>query len=220
MTILKKIYFYPLLSILVITGCSHGHRVHKPSDTHWNHAHQAESYNSLVNWQITPHTYRPSHTSKLLSDYTEKLAMELIENMKYVSQSSPIAVTSFVDLDNNLKTTNVLGNQLAEDFIHELQEYGLSVVDYKHTGQIKVAKNGDFVFSREGHELGNYPEIEYVLSGTFTYNNRGAVINARIIGVDSKIVVSTARTFIPAFIVESLHSQTRIYQDGVVRESN
>jgi len=220
MTVIKIKYLYPLISILAIAGCSHNHSANNTRASHWNHENQPESYNSLVNWQIPANTYSPKYTHKLLSDYTEKLAMELIENMKYVSQSSPIAVTSFVDLDNNLQTTNILGNQLSENFIHELQKYGLTVVDYKHTGQIKVAKNGDFVFSREGHELGSYPEVKYVLSGTLTYNNRGAIINARIIGVDSKVVVSSAQSFIPAFIIKSLHSKTKIYQDGIIRMKN
>jgi len=220
MTVDKIKYLYLLISILAITGCSHGHVFQNDHNSHRSHEHKPESHSSLVNWQIPANTYRPKYTHKLLSDYTEKLAMELIENMQYVSQSSPIAVTSFVDLDNNLKTTNILGNQLAEDFIHELQVYGLTVVDYKHTGQIAVSKNGDFVFSRDGHELGNYPEVKYVLSGTLTYNNRGAIINARIIGVDSKVVVSSAKSFIPSFIIESLHSKTRMYQDGIIRIKN
>lgn len=220
MIVSKVKYFYPLISILAIAGCTHGHNVHKKSDSHWSHDHQTETKNHQVNWQAQTNSYRPKYTHKLLSDYTEKLAMNLIENMQYVSQSSPIAVTSFVDLDNNLKTTNILGNQLSEGFIHELQEYGLTVVDYKHTGQISIAKSGDFAFSRDGHELGNYPDVKYVLSGTLTYNDRGVIINARIIGTDSKVVVSSAKGFIPAFIVESLYSRTRIYQDGIIRVNN
>ncbi len=213
MTLTNKSNLLVLACVFFIAGCSHGHFV---QGNHRAQEHSAQSYRSLANWQVPTNSFRPKFTHKLLSDYTENLAMELIENMQYVSQTSLIAVTSFVDLDNNLKTTNILGNQLAEDFIHELQQYGLSVVDYKHTGKIKIAKNGDFTFSREGHELGNFPEVKYVLSGTLTYNNRGAIINARIIGVDTKVVVSSAKCFIPAFIIESLHSKLRMYQDGVI----
>jgi len=207
----KRIGAISLLSLTALLGCSHNHNMHG----HDGHKHQFESYNSFVNWQQPTHVYKPKYTHKLLSDYTEKLAMELVENMRYVSQASPIAVSSFVDLNNNLKTTSVLGNQLAESFIHELQAFGLSVVDYKHTGEIEVASNGDFTFSRNNHELSNMANIEYVLSGTIIYNDRGAIVNARIIGRESKVVVSTANTFIPAFMVESLHTETGQFQDGI-----
>jgi len=200
-----------LVSLTALMGCSHNHNMHG----HDGHKHQFESYSSLVNWQQPSHVYKPKYTHKLLSDYSEKLAMELVENMRYVKQTTPIAVSSFVDLNNNLKTISILGNQLAESFIHELQEYGLSVVDYKHTGEIEVAPNGDFIFSRNNHELKNTPNIEYVLSGTLIYNDRGAVVNARIIGRHSKVVVSTASAFIPAFMIESLQAETGKFQDGV-----
>lgn len=175
-----------------------------------------ESYpanNSYWGWQPPTDAYRPRYTHKLLSDYTKQFAMKLIENMKYVNERTPIGVTSFVNLDNNLNTTNVLGNQLAESFITELQEFGLAVVDYKHTGAIKVTQNGDFSFSRVGTELGNSPKIHYVLSGTLTYTDRGVIVNSRLIGTESKVVVSSARGFIPHFIIESLKS--RSYRDGI-----
>lgn len=207
----KRIGALSLLSLTALMGCSHNHNMHG----HDGHRHQFESYNSFVNWQQPSHVYKPKYTHKLLSDYTEKLAMELVENMRYVTQTTPIAVSSFVDLNNNLKTTSILGNQLAESFIHELQEYGLSVVDYKFTGEIEVAPNGDFIFSRNNHDLINSPSIEYVLSGTLIYNDRGAIVNARIIGHKSKVVVSTASTFIPAFMIESLQVETGKFQDGI-----
>jgi TolB-like protein len=169
--------------------------------------------NANWGWQAPANTYRPMYTNKLLSDYTEQLAMKLIENMKYVTDRTPIAVTSFVNLDNNLQTTSVFGNQLAESFISELQEFGLSVVDFKHTGSVHVTRQGDFSFSRNGNDLGSYPDIEYVLSGTLTYNDRGVIINARLVGTESKIVVATAKGFVPHFVVDSLHS--RGHKDGI-----
>ncbi len=218
--LIKAKHLSLLTAALVLSACTNGYHSHHNNDSHGSKESQTKLYSSLANWQVIDNTYRPKYTHKLLSDYTEKLAMELIENMQYVSQSSPIAITSFVELDDNLKTTNILGNQLAEGFIHEFQEYGLSVIDYKHTGQINVANNGDFVFSRDGNELGHYPEIQYILSGTLTYNDRGVIINARLIGADTKVVVSSAKSFIPAFIVNSLHSKTMFYQDGVIRKQD
>jgi TolB-like protein len=208
---IKKIFILSTAIVLATSG--YGCTSHSSSNGvihghEYNHAN-----NPNRGWQSPENSYRPMYTNKLLSDYTEQLAMKLIENMKYVTDRTPIAVTSFVNLDNNLQTTSIFGNQLAESFISELQEFGLSIVDFKHTGAIRVTNNGDFSFSRNGDELGSYPAIEYVLSGTLTYNNRGVIINARLIGTESKVVVATAKGFIPHFVVDSLYSTNR--RDGI-----
>ncbi|GAA6203870.1 FlgO family outer membrane protein [Thalassotalea sp. SU-HH00458] len=207
-----KILIPLCIALISLTGCAYHHH-----DRHWAHQgkqHNEKSmHNQLMDWQLSSTVYRPRTTHKLLSDYTEVLAMKLIENMKYVSDKTPIAITSFVELDNNLQTTNILGNQLAESFMNEMQEFGLSVVDVNHMGKVVVTPSGDFSFSRDGKELGQFPELDYVLSGTLTYNTRGVIINARIVGVDSKVVVSSAKGFIPHFIVESLHPS--YLRDGI-----
>lgn len=164
-------------------------------------------------WLPPTNSYKPLYTHKLLSDYTKQLAMKLVENMRYVTDRTPIAVTSFVDLDNNLKTTNLLGNQLAESFITEMQEFGLSIIDYKHTGIIETNRNGDFSFSRQANQLSSTVNVQYVLTGTLTYNDRGVIVNTRIIGTESKVVVSSAKGFIPHFIINSLHNNNR--RDGI-----
>jgi TolB-like protein len=164
-------------------------------------------------WLPPTNSYKPLYNHKLLSDYTKQLAMKLIENMRYVTDRTPIAVTSFVDLDNNLKTTNLLGNQLAESFITEMQEFGLAIVDFKHTGMIETNQNGDFAFSRQAKQLKSNINVQYILSGTLTYNDRGVIVNTRIIGTESKVVVASAKGFIPHFIINSLHNGRR--RDGI-----
>lgn len=212
------------LFTLSLSACSthpvyNGHAPHNNNSQ--NHAHNAkytENYQPRVsNWQFPENNYRPINSSKLLSNYTEQLAMKLIENMNYINSTTPIAITSFVNLDDNLQTTNIFGNHLAESFITELQEFGLSVVDYKHTGTVHVTPMGDFSFSRNGKELKGYPHIEYTLTGTLTYTNRGVIVNARIIGAKSKVVVSSAKGFIPSFIVESLYPTRRT--DGIMLDA-
>ena len=212
------------LFTLSLSACSthpvyNGHASHNNNSQ--NHAHNAkytENYQPRVsNWQFPENNYRPINSSKLLSNYTEQLAMKLIENMNYINSTTPIAITSFVNLDDNLQTTNIFGNHLAESFITELQEFGLSVVDYKHTGTVHVTPMGDFSFSRNGKDLKGYPHIEYTLTGTLTYTNRGVIVNARIIGAKSKVVVSSAKGFIPSFIVESLYPTRRT--DGIMLDA-
>jgi TolB-like protein len=194
------------LFTISLSACSthpiyNGHSGHdNVSNNHSYNNRYARNYQPRVNnWQFPENNFRPVNSSKLLSDYTEQLAMKLIQNMNYVNSRTPIAVTSFVNLDDNLQTTNI---------------FGLSIVDYKHTGDVHVTPLGDFSFSRNGKEIKGYPHIDYTLTGTLTYTNKGVIVNARIIGAKSKIVVSTAKGFIPSFIVESLYPTRRV--DGII----
>jgi TolB-like protein len=105
-----------------------------------------------------------------------------------------------VDL-KNLESTNWLGNQLSESFVHEMQRHGLVVIDFKTTGHIRVTEDGDYVFSRDWKELPERQIIDYVVTGTMMQQEAGVLVNARMIGMQSRVVVATAQSFIPAWVV-------------------
>lgn len=163
---------------------------------------QQQSDESL--WLTPKQLYKPDYTHKSLSDYAEQLAMELMNKGRQLSAHSLVGVTSFVRLDDTLNRSNVLGNQLSELFINEIQEYGISVVDFKVTGDISVRSDGDFVFSRDTYDLANNLAVDFVLSGTLIRNEKGVKVNARIISMNNRVVVSSATLFIPHFVVEAL----------------
>lgn len=147
-------------------------------------------------------SYKPRYTHKLLNDYAEQITMQLMQKAKRLVTQSTIGVGSFVMLNRDLQTTSILGNQLAESFMNEVQAYGISVVDFKTMDGVAVESNGDLVFSRESRLLD--PEMDYVLSGTMQQTVRGIQINARIIQFEDKVVVASAKGFIPHFVVSSL----------------
>ncbi|XOV81296.1 MAG: FlgO family outer membrane protein [Aestuariibacter sp.] len=146
--------------------------------------------------------YQPRYTHKLLNDYAEQITMQLMQKAKKLMTHSTLGVGSFVMLNKNLQTTSVLGNQLAESFMNEIQSYGVSVVDFKTMDGVTVADNGDYIFSRFG-SLSD-PDMDYVLSGTLQQSQRGVQVNARIIQLNDKVVVASAKGFIPHFVVSSL----------------
>lgn len=167
-----------------------------------SHPQQPQSGESL--WLTPKQLYKPDYTHKSLSDYAEQLAMQLMSKGRQLSARSLVGVTSFVRLDDTLNRSNVLGNQLSELFINEIQEYGISVVDFKTTGDISVRSNGDFVFSRDTYDLANDLAVDFVLSGTLIRNEKGVKVNARIISMNNRVVVSSATLFIPHFVIEEL----------------
>jgi TolB-like protein len=172
--------------------------------------------------------YRISHQEKseidsyelpkhAINDVVKGLAYQMLESSSFVNPQTPIAVASFVDL-NDLESTNWLGNQLSESFIHELQRHGLILVDFKTTGHIRVTKDGDYVFSRDWKELPERQIIDYVVTGTMMKQESGIMVNARMIGMQSRVVVATAQSFIPNWVIgDELHRNENVrIKDGMI----
>jgi TolB-like protein len=136
----------------------------------------------------------PKHT---LDFFVESLTEQLMVTNTSISARSPIAVTSFVDLQH-MDSTNWLGNTVSEAFIHQLQQRGFKVVDFKTTGSIRVTQQGDFAISRDWSDLMQEQEVQFVLTGTMLRQEGGVIVNARVVGLRSRIVVATAQGFLPA----------------------
>lgn len=160
----------------------------------------------------------PNHA---INDVVKGLAYQMLKSSAFVNQKTPVAVASFVNLDD-LESTNWLGNQIAENFVHELQRHGLVVIDFKATGHIRVTKEGDYVFSRDWKELPERQIIDYVVAGTMMEQEDGIIINARMIGIQSHVVVATAQSFIPTWVLgeEKSHSENVKMKDGMIIRSN
>lgn len=125
-----------------------------------------------------------------------RMTDQLMERKSLTTLSEPIAVASFVDLDT-LKDTNWMGLQIEESFIYELNRRGEVVVDFKTTGSIQVTPSGDFVMSRNYRDLSARLPISRILTGTFSRNQQGILVNARIIDLRTKMVETTAQSLIP-----------------------
>ncbi len=160
----------------------------------------------------------PRHT---MDFFIESMTEELMVSNVAVSARTPIAITSFVDLQN-MDATNWLGNSVSEGFIHQFQRRGFKVVDFKTTGSIQVTQQGDFALSRDWKELAKEQEIQYVLTGTMLRQEGGVLVNARVVGMQSRIVVATAQGFLPADrIGRDLDTLNSIRtQDGVLIRSD
>lgn len=159
------------------------------------------TYNSV--WQAGPQNPYANH--QVLTNYISRIAKELVANLQpYYLRS--MAVTSFVNLDSTLQSSNLAGNQIAEEFITEMRQLGLPVVDFKTTGFIKVSQGGDFVFSRQARELREMQGIDHVLSGTMVWHQNGLVINARIIDLNSNQILAASKGFVPYFVADQAFS--------------
>lgn len=137
----------------------------------------------------------------LLNDYVEQMALDIRQDLVDTKLAFPIAVASFVHLDSSLNNTDVLGNQIAEHFITELRDMGLAVSDHKVTGNLQVTPRGDFAFSRDTNQLKQIQNVGYVLTGTMSKQMNGMLINARVVGLSSNMVVASSSKLIPNVVL-------------------
>ncbi|MBC7002003.1 hypothetical protein BIZ37_05500 [Photobacterium sp. BZF1] len=153
----------------------------------------------------------PRHT---MDFFIEGMADKLIASNQYLTARTPLAVTSFVDLQD-MDETNWLGNSVSEGLIYQMQQRGYTVVDYKITGGIKVTPDGDFALSRDWQQLSSEQPVDYVLAGTMLRQSAGVLVNARIIGIRSRVVIASAQGFLPADrIGRDLDSLNRMRMDN------
>lgn len=200
-------FLVSVLGIFLLVACSsmqndeYGHFANSAQDVEHDEQHYKLDEDDL-----------PSHQ---LNSVVAGLTSQMLEKSSFVSPSTPVAVASFVNL-SDLESTNWVGNQLAEGFMHHLQQNGLIVVDFKSTGFFRVTPEGDFVLSRNYEELSQRQIIDYVVTGTMVEQKDGYIVNARMIGMLSHVVVASAQAFIPRWALGKQNdSEKMIVKDGM-----
>ena len=136
--------------------------------------------------------------------YVRGLMQDLVSNLQYVNSTTPVAVVTFVMLDGDYNQGNLLGNQIAESLMHEIHKFGIPVIDFKTTDYIRVTETGDFAFTRDYEEVNPSMPARYIVGGTMVKHQGGYLINARIVGIESKAVVASAQRFIPKNVTDAL----------------
>lgn len=108
----------------------------------------------------------------------------------------PIAVTTFVDL-NNLYRTSPFGRYLAEALMGELQRAGLMVTEIRKTESILIKERfGEYSLSRNIKEISKHSSAKYLLVGTYVVRGDNIFVNARLITNKDNLVVSSAKAFL------------------------
>ncbi len=143
-----------------------------------------------------------NHSKKQLTDYASQLGFKLaaFDALK----GARVGVTSFVEFDDNLQTSNPLGNQFAEAMVSTLPQHGVVVVDFKLTRKITVSKTGDFSMSRNIRELSDKSGMDYILTGTLVTTRRGVQVHSRVISVRSQQVIASATTLLPHLVLQQI----------------
>ncbi|MBU2923204.1 FlgO family outer membrane protein [Colwellia sp. 1_MG-2023] len=208
-------FYVCLLLIGLLTACT------SFSQNDFYHTFRTEKPEKIEKTKVVKH--KPIDSENLenhsLNAIVQGLAFQMLDNSVFVSHKTPIAMASFVNL-NDLESTSWLGNLISESFIYEFQRHGLIVVDFKTTGFFRVTSEGDFVFSRDWKELPDNQIIDYVVTGTLLEQKDGFIVNARMIGMISHVVVATAQTFIPRWAIGEMLSKDNLVEDDMKVEKS
>ncbi|SFC25958.1 FlgO family outer membrane protein [Pseudoalteromonas denitrificans] len=144
-----------------------------------------------------------------INHYIRGITHDLIENLTYVNEQTPLAIASFVLMDKELNKAGILGKQMAESFAHEIYKFGIPVIDFKTTDFLRVTPEGDFILSRDFLELKPNLPMEYILLGTLVKHESGYLVNARIVGLQSKAIVASAQGFLPEDITHAIQGSEK-----------
>ncbi|GAA5141547.1 FlgO family outer membrane protein [Thalassotalea piscium] len=171
---------------------------------------------STMNNKTDEEIFQGPALTKNINFYMRGLMQDLVSNLEYVNGRTPVAVTSFVNLDSDFESSSLLGNQIAESLMHEIHKVGIPVLDYKVTDYLRVTEQGDFIMSRNFNELTNNIPIRYVFTGNLVKHQGGYLVNARVVGIKSKAVVASAQSFIPASVAKAiLDTEPRVSEQQI-----
>jgi len=64
------------------------------------------------------YTKKAPVTRRNINHYVRGIMQDIVDNLEYVNDKTPLAVSSFVFLDDDYSDGSLLGNQIAESFMH------------------------------------------------------------------------------------------------------
>jgi len=197
---MKKTQLIPLFiitSILFLSGCSNTFNIlQKPqidteTTTGTNDVYDSE--NSI----IIPRT--SFHTHALYYDYTDAIATQLFEQSQIPLADNPIIVTSFGYQNRALENNHKLSYELSESIAHELQPFGVKTIAmYQHDELSYLDATGLKINEKLKNEF-SILDAKHILTGVLITNERGIMVRAKIVEMESMHIISTAEKLIPYY---------------------
>jgi TolB-like protein len=163
--------------------------------------------------QTTQSQINPQSTDKpqYMHFYVEQLTRQLLATANKIDLKKSIAVgtilPSSLKTGNNLPANPQFGLQIQESLLTLATQAGLSVVEYKTMGSIKMGNQFDAMLSRDIDTLNSQVQADYFLTGTYTVMEQSTVVNLRLIEVPSNKVIAAATDYIPA---DAMWSATKV----------
>ena len=149
--------------------------------------------------------YHGNELIKNVNHYAKWLTQDLFANIDFPNNNDIFVVTNFALLDSNLNKTSHFGRQMTEAISHEVHRTGFSVIDLKASGFIRMTETGDLFYQSEDHlELSPSADASHIITGTLTRHQGGYFVNAKVILLESRALVSSAQIFVPYNVVDAV----------------
>jgi len=139
-----------------------------------------------------------------LGFYTERLAQQLFAELAKDQNTlqRQLAVSSFLPISSlSLQARSAqeveLANQLADSMLTEAVQRGYDAVDIRLRREVLLQPDHEQGFSRQLAELRQQHSARALLSGTYSVQEDGYVVNVRLIDIDSQRVLAAATDYIP-----------------------
>jgi TolB-like protein len=138
------------------------------------------------------------------------LADQLERNVDRKSVDNTFIVTSFSNL-NRLSETSGLGRLIGENLIHELQVRRWRVFEMRMAKDVIINDTGEISLSRDNNRIRNTFTLGGIVTGTYSMAGNDIIINARVVDVETGLVLSSAQTCLP---VDAFTEMLLLNQDG------
>jgi len=182
-----------LLSYALLSGCSHTVTLKTEGGVEQLLQPQTDQVNSSIIPQATFHTH------SLFSDYTDSIATQLVETANVNLKGLPLIITSFGYQARVLEDNHQLSYQLSESISHDLQPFGVRTINAYQQAHLTYLDATGLQFDEGTKNILSEFSSNHVLTGIITPNERGIMIHAKVVVIDSMQVISTAQKFIPYY---------------------
>lgn len=123
---------------------------------------------------------------------------------KNLAQNSKIAIFEFVDLKGN---NTLLGKRISESLITHLSQKNYQIVERKLLDpifkELSFQQSGlnDTTSDEVRNRIGKFLGADYILIGTMKVEKEEILINSRIVNIQNGIIISSAQTIFPKYLV-------------------
>lgn len=124
------------------------------------------------------------------------MADQIERNVDRESFQNTFIVTSFSNL-NRLSETTRFGRLVSENLIHELQVRRWKIFEVRLTKDIIINETGEFSLSRDIKKIKDIYMVGGIITGTYSVADGHIIVNARVIDINTGLVVSSAQSHLP-----------------------
>lgn len=139
------------------------------------------------------------HTHSQFEDYTDSIAAQIMIRATADLKTDLMAVTSFGYRARDDEDNHQLSYQLSQSIGQQLQPYGIRVINAYQTTDLEYLDATGLLLNDDAKSSLNALGAKTALTGVITSNERGLLIQVKVLDINSKEMISSANRFIPYY---------------------